>query len=157
MAMNKLCAVVFLGASLLLAADDPKELTFELGNGRCWNSMPSEHRNTFLQGMLDGWSLRGATEESMKGSVMLAFSAGGDFTTNDLADMIASVYADAENLGLPVGCVALGCVAVKRGDTTRDTVLMALRKHMGDLLNSKGTRPGTDLNPINVILRAPRN
>jgi hypothetical protein len=81
----------------------------------------------------------------------LAFNSGGDFTTNDLADMVSSVYAETENIALPIGWVAMGCLAVQRGETTRAAVFLALRKYLGDVSNKKGF---LDIDPIEVIIKS---
>ena len=148
-----ICSVLLLGSSLLIAAKNPDE-TWEMKNGRFWNDLPSDDstRSIFLVGMLDGWHLRGFTEATIKGKVILAFNSGGDFTTNDLADMVSSVYAETENIALPIGWVAMGCLAVQRGETTRAAVFLALRKYLGDVSNKKGLRHSREVS----ILCSPR-
>ena len=108
-------------------------------------------------GLLDGWNLRGFTQETIKGKEIIVMSSGGKFMTDDLANMVTSIYADTENVGLPVGWVAMGCLSVQRGETTRDLVFKALRKHLADLMGSQGTHYGNEVDPIDVILRSRLN
>jgi hypothetical protein len=152
--MKKLCLVFVLGAVALCAADGPNE-TFGMKNGRFWINLPSNDasRVAFLIGLLDGWELRGYTQDIVSGSVLIAMSSDGYFTTSDMANMVTSVYADTENLTLPVGWVALGCLAVQRGDTTRDAVFMALRKHLSSLRNRKDELSNPEIDAVNVIIQ----
>lgn len=147
--------VLLLGAFLLIAAGKPDE-TFGMKNGRFWNNLPPNDsiRSIFLVGMLDGWKLREFTEETVKGKVITTFSAGDTFTTNDLADMVSSVYAETENLALPIGWVAMGSLAVQRGETTRDRVFLALRKYLADVSSRKAPIAASDIDPIEVIMQS---
>ncbi len=120
-------------AVALSAAAEPQDETFGLKNGRYWASMPPESRRGFAAGLLDGWNMRGWTEATVHGSVLGAFSGGEGFTTDALAGMITSVYADKHNLVLPIGVVGLACLAIERGEVTRDGVLKALRLRIADL------------------------
>jgi len=86
------------------------------------------------------------------GKYLNAFSATGKFNTNDLADMVTSIYANTENLALLIGWVALASCAVLRGDTDRSAVFTALRKRMTYLLSIKDSHPMTDYDPIDTIL-----
>ena len=148
-----LSIALLFGGSLLMAAAKPDE-TFGMKNGRFWNNLPSDDstRSILLVGILDGWTLRSHTEEAELGKVIHALSSGGNFTTNDLADMVSSVFADTENITLPIGWVAMGCLAVQRGETTRGAVSLALRRHLAEM--SKGRHVGNEIDPIDVIIRS---
>jgi hypothetical protein len=144
---RRICVLFVLGSGLLLAADTP-ETTFELMNGRFWNSLSSESRQMFLVAQRDGWILRGFTEDAIKAKVVQAFAART--TVADVSDMVTSLYREAENVDLPIGWVVLGCLAVQRGETSRDAVLMALRRHLSEQLNKKDANR-TELDPIDII------
>src|SRR5258706_16314731 len=110
--MRKLCLLLVVASVSLLTADDPSR-TFGLNNGRFWNSLPNvDTRHTFVMGLLDGWGLRGNTEEATQGRVINAMTGGSHFRTDYLVSLVTSVYADVENLPLPVGWVVMGCLAV---------------------------------------------
>lgn len=139
--MKALCALVLFGTFSLFGADEPNDKTFGLDNGRFWNTLTLDRKHVYMRGMFDGWLLRGNTEEMAKGSVLIVFTATGKFTTNEMADMVTSIYGDSENIALPIGWVALASLAVERGGTDRNTALAALRKKMTELLNGKDRRP----------------
>ena len=148
--MKTLCVLVLISSSLLLRADTQEDVTFGLLNGRFWNSMANAQRIGFLQGLTDGWMLRTTAEDVVKGRTIIAWSGPG-FTHGELAEMITSIYADTENVELPIGWVVMASYAVKRGDTTRDAVLMALRrfKAMNRTCNPCGN---SDFDPIDTII-----
>jgi hypothetical protein len=152
--MRQLCLVVVVGALSLSAADGP-EATFSMKNGRFWNTLTTNnaYRPAFVIGLLDGWTLRGYTEDVIGGKVIVAMSGTGQFTTDDLAEMITSVYAETENLTLPVGWVVLGCLAVQRGEATRDLVFMTLRRHLSSLRASKEKLSNSDVDAVRVIMQ----
>src|SRR5579872_2251273 len=114
--MKNLCTIILAASSLLFAAEERNDKTFGLENGRLWNSLQPDYRHVFLLGVLHGWQLRGNTEEVMKGRVINAFASSGNFHSDELADMVTSVYADTENVALPIGWVALASLAVERGE-----------------------------------------
>jgi len=149
--MKTLGSLVLFGMLPLLAAGEPSNETFGLENGRVWNTLTPDWKGACLMGMVQGWKLRANTEESTLVRVANAFSASGKFNTNDLADMVTSVYADTENIALPIGWVVLASLAIERGETSRNTVLVALRKQMTKLLSGKGSLPNTDFDPIATI------
>ena len=151
--MNTLFAVAILaGSSLLFAADEPNDKTFGLENGRFWSTLKPDWKGAYLLGMLHGWELRGNTEKSIPGKVINALASSGNFDTNDLAAMVTSIYADTENIALPIGWVALAAMAVERGETNRNTVLVALRKQMTELLSGNSRRTEACFDPLDTIL-----
>jgi hypothetical protein len=152
--MKSLCLFLLLGTTAIYAADGPDQ-TFGMKNGRFWSGLPSDDatRSAFLIGLFEGWHLRGDTQPIVPGSVIIAMNVSGRFTTDDLATMITSVYADTENLALPVGWVTMGCLAVQRGDTTRDLVFMALRKHLAGLMNRRDGVASSEVDAVNVIMQ----
>jgi hypothetical protein len=150
--MKAVCILFLFGAFPLFGADVPADKTFGLDNGRFWNTLTPGLKDAYMRGLFEGWRLRGNTEEKVKGSVIVVFTASGQFTSNEVADMLTSIYSDSENIALPVGWVALASLAVERGETDRSTVLVALRKQMTDLLNGKEHRPNTDFDPTDTIL-----
>jgi hypothetical protein len=150
--MKNLCTIILAGCSLLFAAEERNDRTFGLENGRLWTSLQPDYRPVFHLGIVHGWQLRANTEEVMKGKVINAFASSGNFYSNELADLVTSVYADTENVALPIGWVVLASLAVERGQVDRNTVLTALRKQMTDLLNGKRSRPNTDYDPLETIL-----
>jgi hypothetical protein len=149
--MKTICAIILAGSSLMFATDEPNDKTFGLENGRFWNTLKPDWKGVYVRGIYHGWKLRGNTEETMLGKVINAFVSSGNFDTNDLAAMVTSVYADAENLALPIGWVVLASLAVERGETDRTTVFLALRKQMTELL-SGSARPNTAFDPLDTIL-----
>ncbi len=144
--------VAFMIASVALIAADSPDQTFGLKNGRFWNSLPTaDTRHTFVMGLLDGWELRGHTEDAALGRVLTAMKTSSHFTMKDLSEMVTSVYSDIENLSLPIGWVVMGCFAVQRGDTTRDAVFMSLRKYLGTLSGRMDAVPITETDPTRLI------
>lgn len=142
-------AAAFTGQSP--AADTQK--TIGMNNGRYWRSLnEGPPRSIYLTGMLDGWSLSLHSEAGVSGKYLNIFGrgAGGSFTTDDLADMITSVYANTENINLPITWVAMGCLAVVRGETTRDLVFPALRNY---LTSNGGARWNPHI-PVDIIEKA---
>ncbi len=130
--MKVFSVVVLLGVFALVGEAQDRH-TGSLSNGRYWNAIIEERRVGFLDGMLAGWYLRGSTEKVMSGSVILATTSSGHFTTNELSQMITAAYSHAENLNLPIGWVVLACMAVERGETSQEAALVALRQFLKNL------------------------
>jgi hypothetical protein len=139
-----------LGTSVLLAADKQDE-TFHLKNGRCWNLLPSDVQPYFLLGMYEGWNFHQSRADFITVKEARAFMTSSTFTIGDMGDMLTAVYKDTENLDLPIGWAILACKAVQRGETTRDAVFMALRKHLSTELQRKDPHPANEVDPIDVI------
>jgi hypothetical protein len=153
--MRKLLVVVLLAAPSIWAAESPEE-TFEMKNGRFWNHLGSsrdDYKSAFILGLFDGWALRGMTKATVLGKEVIVWSSGPKSTVSDLATMVTSVYEEPENLPLPIGGVVMGAFAVQRGDTTRDLVFMALRKHLAKMLDSPAATPVSEVDPIDVIMQ----
>ena len=156
--------LLFLLALPSLWADDPEE-TFGMKNGRYWNHMLSipeaysgKHdipgdtfKVLFLVGLTEGWKLEKLTKESISVKEALVWQ-GGASTLSDLASTVSAAYEDAENQPLPIGWVVMGALAVHRGDTTRDLIFMALRKHLTHMMDGQA-RPATALDPTDIILQ----
>jgi len=139
-------------ACIALNAAEPSHQTIGMKNGRFWNTVESvDFKHAFILGLLDGWELRGDTQDIVKSNVVIIMSGGGKFTTADLTSMVTSVYSGAENLTLPVGWVVMGCLAVQRGDTTTEVVMMALRKHLAALMSMKDA-VSSDVDPVQLII-----
>jgi hypothetical protein len=150
--MKKLCLFLVV-ASVVLSAAEPADQTLHLKNGRFWNVLESaENRHAFVLGLMDGWQLRGDTQDIIKGSVIIAMSGSGRFTTVDLTNMVTSIYSEAENLTLPVGWVVMGCLAVQRGETTRDIVMMTLRRHLATVMARKDELSSAEIDPVELII-----
>lgn len=147
---RRICILCLLGTGLLLAAGESDE-TYGLKNGRFWNHLPSDVQPSFLVGTLEGWRLRQSRETLITVKEIKAFTTSARFTTGDLADMLTSVYGDPENLELPIGWVIMACYAVQRGETTREAVFMALRKHLSNELQRKDAHPVNEVDPIDII------
>lgn len=113
--MKPLCAIILAGSFLLSAAGEPNDKTFGMSNGRVWNALPPDVRYGSILGLYHGWNLRGNTEDVFMSQVWNAFL--GKFPTVEVAQMVTSIYADTENLVLPIGWVVLASHAVQRGET----------------------------------------
>src|SRR5260370_5725930 len=113
--------------------DKDADKTFSLLNGRYWTKLEPEQRPFFLAGMVDGWTFRKETEETVQGNVINAWGAAGNLKYSEMVKMIDLAYAEPENLTLPVGWVVMASMAIQRGDTTRDVVLSALRRFMASV------------------------
>lgn len=153
--MKRTFATLILLISILsrgaIAADKDGAETFGLKNGRFWNTLPEgSARPLFLLGILDGWELRGQTEDEVSGKVILALSPCGTIETEELAEMVTAAYKEPENRNLPVGWVMMANFAIQCGRTTRDVVFPALRKHLADVAGK--TVFGGARGPIDVIL-----
>jgi hypothetical protein len=138
-----------------IAANKEDTETLGLKNGRFWNALPDEisYRRLFLVGILDGWELRGNTEDEVSGKVLGAMSkCGASFRYEELAEMITQAYKEPENRSLPIGWVMIADFAIQCGRTTGDVVFPALRKHLADI--SSKTVSGDAISPIDVILSA---
>ncbi len=145
-----LCLLLLVGGGFLLA-DDPST-TFGLQNGRFWNAMSTDSRPYFLVGMFEGWHARQLRDDFITVKEAKAFY--GEFRTMDVAKMVTSVYGEPENLELPIAWVTMACFAVQRGDTTRDAVFMALRKHLSNELKRTDAHPFNEVDPIDIILNS---
>jgi len=150
--MHKLWIIGLVSCTLLLSADVDEE-TFGLKNGRFWSTLATEETAIFLVGMVDGWKLREHTEEAIPGKVILVWNATAPFKYSELANMVGLAYANPENMSLPIGWVVMACLAVQRGDTARDPLFEALRKHLTDLRSRPGTFYTSDISPVDVILK----
>jgi len=129
--------------------DDSK--TFGLRNGRFWNVLEASERARYLEGIVDGWELRGHTQDVVSGRVISALSAcGGSFTFDEAAEMITAAYIEPENRTLPVGWVMMADLAIQCGRTTRDAVFPALRKHLATIGDK--TVSSVEISPIDTIL-----
>jgi hypothetical protein len=134
------------------AAAQDREKTLGLDNGRHWNAILDVNwRIGYLDGLIDGWKLRAYTEESIRGRVINAMTSSGSFTTNEVAKMVTAAYSNTENLNLPVGWIALACLAVQRGETTTEAVFLALRQFLTGL-QSKPEYSADELDPLPAIL-----
>src|SRR5262249_24607964 len=110
-------------------------------------------RNAFILGLVDTWEFRNQIQDPITGSLLLALGASGGFRTDELSRMITSIYSDMENIQLPIGWVALACLAIERGDTDKASVLTALRKQLSTAL-SKSSLEAKDLDPLpNAIFK----
>jgi len=125
--------------------------TYGMKNGRFWNALPDDsERSLFLTGLEDGWSLRGHTESTVLGKVILALHpCGSRITFGEEAEMITATYKEPENRSLPIGWVMMAESAIQCGQTTSSAVFPALRKHLADI--SGKTVGGDALIPIDVI------
>ncbi len=135
-------------------------------NGRYWNhtlclpkayyakhDIPADtFQVLFLVGLIDGWKLEKITKGVIPVTEALVWQGGPESTLSDLAATVSDAYEAAENQPLPIGWVLLGALAVQRGDTTRDLVFMALRKHLTQMMDGQ-TRPATALDPTEVIMQ----
>jgi hypothetical protein len=142
-------------SSSVWAADDDPEETYGMKNGRFWNQMgptTDEYKAAFLRALMDGWTLRGMTKDSVLGKELIVWRPGPKATLADLIATLNSVYKETENQPLPIGWVVMGTFAVQRGETTRDLVFMALRKHLTHMMDGQ-SRGADEVNPIDVILQ----
>ncbi len=157
--------VIFSLAIASLWADDPEQ-TLGMKNGRFWNNLsvpPSITTKTgsgeetnkvvFLVGLIEGWKLESLTKDTIPAKEALAWRGGPESTISDLAATVTAVYKDTENQPLPIGWVVMGAFAVQRGDTTRDLVFMALRKHLSKMMDGQ-PRPAAELDPTDVIIQS---
>jgi hypothetical protein len=146
------CAVALLGTSLLFAQEDIGR-TFGLLNGQYWKEIGSEDaRSIFITGMIDGWDARKFTEHvSIVDNI---YSASGRVTMRDIAVMVSAAYSDRTNVNLPIAWVTMACLAIQKGETTKELVFPALRSHMTAM--SQGMHELTEVNPIPVIWKASR-
>lgn len=150
--MKALCILVLLLATRSSGAQAPSDKTFGLDNGRFWNALAPVNREAYVAGILEGWQLRGFTENIVQARVLHLFNADAQFTSSAVTDIVSSIYRDTENISLPVGWVVLASLAIERGENDRDTVLLSLRKKMSQLRKTRDPRPGTDLIPFDAIL-----
>jgi hypothetical protein len=152
--MKRLFLIILLATASIWAENNNPEETFEMKNGRFWNRLvSSDSRVTFLLGLIDGWKLREFTKDAILAKELIAWQGNPKATIGDLTEMITSVYGETENQTLPVGWVAMGCLAVQRGDATRDAVFIVLRKHLTTELGRTDPSPATEIDPIDVILQ----
>ena len=68
--MKSLCALALATVLSSSGAENPNDKTFDLDNGRFWNTLTPGMRHAYMRGLFDGWQLRGNTEELAKGSVI---------------------------------------------------------------------------------------
>lgn len=148
--MKRLLIVGLLCSIGLSAADI--EQSWGLKNGRYWQEgiVTDGARGCFLAGLMDGWRLRGDTEDSVRGSVLMALEHPTPIKYSELVAMVNSAYAEPENLSLPVGWVLLGALAVQRGEVTKDGVLLALRKHLASLGSTNHL--SSEISPVEIIM-----
>ena len=152
MVMQTVVAVVLLSAGLAYS-QTPSDQTLYLRNGKFWSSLPTETQSIFLMGVVDGWKLRGDTEELVRGKVALALVPGGNVSYGEMARMVTTAYADPINMSLPIGWVLMAELAVQRGEATNEAVLAALRRHLEDgQVEAPGVSP---LDAILNVLNAP--
>jgi hypothetical protein len=153
--MKQFCAL-FLLSVLPLLATPPDDQTVGLNNGRFWRNTLGRDLTlgtVYLEAMIDGWSLRGDTEEVVPGKVLIVMNSGGELRYDELARIVDAAYDEPENLSLPIGWVAMGCLAVQRGETSRELVLGALRKHLANImLSPQQSIAVTKISPIDAIL-----
>lgn len=142
------------GGKPKLAAADNDDETNGLKNGRFWSRLPDDAKPYFLIGLLEGWSFRQLRQGSITVKEAKAFWTRARFPAVDVSDMLTSIYRDPENLELPIGWATMACFAVQRGETTRDAVLMALRKALSDELKKPSPHPTNELDPMDVILNS---
>jgi hypothetical protein len=121
-----------------------------LKNGRFWTQglHTGNQRHAYVLGMLDSWEFRTSVQDRISGAELSAFVAGNS-RTEDLTAMIDSVYGQPENLSVPIGWIAVACLAVQRGEWKRDAIMTELRAHLERL------RPGTsqETSPLGVIFK----
>jgi hypothetical protein len=126
--------------------------TFGESNGRFWTRLADNERPMFLLGILNGWKLRGETEDRVASPVLTAMTFGAAISYSELVRLVDSAYTDSQNLTLPVGWVLMGSLAVQRGETTPDVLLPALRRHLADV-SLRGTPvTNVEVDPIDTIL-----
>jgi hypothetical protein len=106
--------------------------------------------------MVDGWKLRGETEDRVAGPVLTAMTFGGSINYGELVRLVDSAYTDSQNLTLPIGWVMMGGLAVQRGETTLDVVLSALRRHLADVTLRGTPVTNIEVDPIDTILSVSR-
>jgi hypothetical protein len=109
-------------------------------------------RSIFITGMNDGWEARKFTERTAISDNI--FSASGRVRMSDIAAMVSAAYSDRTNVNLPIAWVAMACLAIQKGETTRELVFPALRSHMTAM--SQGMHDLTEVNPIPVIWKSSR-
>jgi hypothetical protein len=126
--------------------------TIGMKNGRFWNSLTTDSERTlFVLGLRDGWSLRGNTEDTVSGKIILAFHpCNSSMTYGEEVEMISAAYREPENRGLPVGWVLMANSAIHCGKTAGSSVFPALRRHLAEI--SGKTAAGDELAPIDTIL-----
>src|SRR6266446_3248423 len=144
--MHRLFVALIFSAGLA-SSQTASDATLRLRNGRFWSTVPLETQSLFLMGIVDGWKLRGDTEELVRGKVALALLPGGSVSYGDMAKMVSAAYADPANISLPIGWVLIAELAVQRGEVTNEEALQALRKHLED---GEVDPPG--VSPIDAIL-----
>jgi hypothetical protein len=130
--------------------------TFGESNGRLWTQLSDNERPILLRGILDGWKLRGESEDRVLDQVLTAMNVGGSINYGELVRMVDLAYSDSQNLTLPVGWVLMGSLAIQRDETTRDVVLPALRRHLADVTFSGTPVTNIEVNPIDTILSVSR-
>lgn len=148
--------LLFLTVGICATGANSEDQTYGMKNGRFWNALDDSQRAAFLAGLEDGWSLRGHTESTVLGKVILALHpCGSSVTYGEEAEMITAAYKEPENRSLPIGWVMMADSAIQCGKTTSNAVFPALRKHLADI--SGKTVGGDALLPIDVISAASIN
>ncbi len=146
--------VIFLSLTLSVSANGgtSDDQTLGMKNGRFWNALTSDsERAFFLLGLEDGWSLRGDTEDTVSGKVILALHpCRSSMTYGEEAEMVTAAYKEPENRGLPVGWVLMADSAIHCGKTTGSAVFPALCRRLAEI--SGRTAGGDELTPIDIIL-----
>jgi hypothetical protein len=153
-AQGVLGVMILLFLATLVGAGDGAndDQTLGMKNGRFWNTLTTDSERTlFVLGLQDGWSLRGNTEDTVSGRVILAFHpCNSSMTYGEEVEMISAAYREPENRGLPVGWVLMASSAIHCGKTTSSSVFPALRRHLAEI--SSKTSTGGELAPIDTIL-----
>lgn len=144
--MRKLLVVLICSAGLA-SSQTASDATLRLRNGRFWSTVPPEAQSIFLMGIVDGWKLRGDTEELVRGKVALALIPGGNVSYGEIANMVSLAYADPANISLPIGWVLIAELAIQRGEATTEEALQALRKHL-----EEGEVDPPGVSPIDAIM-----
>ncbi len=144
--------LIFVSFTLYSGASGNDEQTLGMKNGRFWNGLTTDSERTlFIVGFEDGWSLRGNTEDTVSGKVILALHpCNSSMTYGEEAEMITAAYKEPENRGLPVGWVLMANSAIHCGRTASSTVFPALRRHLAEIAGKTAT--GDELSPIDAIL-----
>ena len=128
--------------------------TLGLNNGRFWELLPNDPgvRALYLAGIFDGWRLRGDEQDVAASSTLAVMAAGGTFTLGELVAFTNGVYAQPENLSLPVGWVLMTAFAVQRGEAAKEPLLTALRAHLAALFSRNRTPMPSEIRPTALIL-----
>jgi len=148
-----LCFLICFCAITSAKDDQANDRTFQLANGRFWNSLPEndEVRGVFLVGIRDGWEFRAETEGTALGMVINALRSDSSITFGELTQMVNDTYRQPENRSLPVGWVLMASMAIQRGETTKERVFPALRSHLSKCFDNSRVVPMSEIDPISTI------